>query len=224
MVIFSDIHGNVYSLEKAIKEMEKYKPEQYLFLGDMVGYYYYQNECINLLAHLPNLISIKGNHDDNFLKSFLDDKKLKQLDQKYGKSYSMLKSSITKNSFEYLKNMQDFEKNEIYEAYHGSPSNYFSEYIYPDNRTLKFNMHLPYLFLGHTHYQMDKRINNTRIINPGSIGQPRDMNKPSFAVVDTKENQVEFVRFDYDKKALISDILRNQDNDYLVSVLERKSI
>lgn len=224
MVIFSDIHGNIYSLEKALKEMEKYKPEQYLFLGDMVGYYYYQNECINLLANLSNLISIKGNHDDNFLKYFLDENTLKKFDQKYGKSYSMLKNNITKNSFEYLKNMQDFEKNEIYEAYHASPSNFFSEYIYPDNKTLVLNnIDALYLFLGHTHYQMDKQICGTRVINPGSIGQPRDTNKPSFVVIDTKENQVEFVRFDYDTKPLIFDILRNQDNDYLISVLERKS-
>lgn len=225
MAIFSDIHGNIYSLEKAIKEMEGYNPEQYLFLGDMAGYYYYQNECIDMLTNLPNLVSIKGNHDDNFLKSFFDDTALKQLDQKYGKSYSMLKSNITKNSLEYLKNMQDFEKNELYEAYHGSPNNYLSEYIYPDNETLLLNdSQVPYLFLGHTHYQMDKQINNTRVINPGSIGQPRDMNKPSFVVIDTKENQVEFVRFNYDKKNLIHDILLNQDSNYLISVLERKSI
>ena len=67
IAVFSDIHGNIYSLEKALKIMEQYKPDKYLFLGDMAGYYYYQNESIDLLNNLDDLISIKGNHDEYFL-------------------------------------------------------------------------------------------------------------------------------------------------------------
>ena len=46
LIVFSDIHGNVYALEKALKVMEQYNADEYIFLGDMAGYYYHQNECI----------------------------------------------------------------------------------------------------------------------------------------------------------------------------------
>ncbi|MDF1876193.1 metallophosphoesterase family protein [Sulfurimonas sp. SAG-AH-194-I05] len=223
LIVFSDIHGNIYSLEKAVKLMEEYKPDQYLFLGDMAGYYYYQNKCIELLKTLSNLISIKGNHDDLFLKSISDGKLLKKLDNRYGKSYSMLKNNITDLSLEYLNNMQDYEKNNIYEAYHGSPNNYYLEYIYPDNKDLALgDSHAPYMFLGHTHYLMNKYINGVRVINPGSIGQPRDLNKPSFSVIDTTDGKVEFVRYTYNKKELVNNILLNNDKSYLTTILQRK--
>ena len=95
LIVFSDIHGNINSLEKAFKEMEKFNPDQYLFLGDMAGYYYYQNECIKLLSSLNNLISLKGSHDDNFLNALYNENLLNILDNKYGKSYSLFKSNIT---------------------------------------------------------------------------------------------------------------------------------
>ena len=88
--------------------------------------------------------------------------------------------------------MNDFEKNSIFEAYHGSPTDYYNEYIYPDNKGFQLgNVNTPFLFMGHTHYVMEKKICDTMVINPGSIGQPRDFNKPSFAVVDTNSINVE---------------------------------
>ncbi len=223
LLVFSDIHGNIYSLEKALKIMERYQPDQFLFLGDMAGYYYYQNECIKLLNTLPNLLSIKGNHDDMFLKAISDDMLLNELENKYGQSYKMLKDNITNESFQFFQSMKDFEKNGIYEAYHGSPNNYYSEYIYPDNTNLVLDTNCaPYLFLGHTHYQMDKYINHTRVINPGSIGQPRDINQPSFAIIDTDNNCMEVIRYTYNKKELLNTIASNKDNSYLSDVLIRR--
>jgi putative phosphoesterase len=222
LVVFSDIHGNIYSLEKALREMLKYNPDQYLFLGDMAGYYYYQNECIELLMELPNLISLKGNHDDNFLKAMDNKVLLEQLTYKYGKSYEILKENITSKSLKYLQSMQIFEQNNIYEAYHGSPNNYLNEYIYPDNESFKLDsVSTPFLFMGHTHYLMEKNIQDTLVINPGSIGQPRDYNKPSFAVIETVSKDTELVRYDYNKEVLKEDILLLNDDNYLTKILNR---
>ena len=223
LIVFSDIHGNIYSLEQALREMDKYKPENYLFLGDMAGYYYHQNECINLLMGIPNLISLKGNHDANFLKAINNDVLLNKLTNKYGKSYQLLKKNITNESLEYFYSLQDYEKNDIYEAYHGSPDNYLNEYIYPDNKFSTFEcIPTPFLFMGHTHYLMNKNINNTIIINPGSIGQPRDYNQPSFAVIDTISKHTELVRYDYDTTSLKKDILLLDDDKYLIKILDRR--
>lgn len=221
LAVFSDIHGNIYSLEKALEKMQAYRPDGYLFLGDMAGYYYYQNECISLLNNLPNLISIKGNHDEYFINSLKDKKYLKELDTKYGRAYTMLHQSITAESLDFFNNLSTCEKNKLYEAYHGSPNNYLQEYIYPDT-DIKFDTRVPIVFLGHTHYPMKKEVNDTLILNPGSIGQPRDYNQGSFIIVDTEDKKVENIRYEYNKKSLIDTVIASNDNKYLIDILKRE--
>jgi len=220
LAVFSDIHGNVFSLEKALKIMEELKPDKYLFLGDMAGYYYYQNESIKLLNSLDNLVSIKGNHDENFINSKHNPKLLGELDAKYGKSYSFLLNSITEESQDFFDNLLDYEKNNCYEAYHGSPNHYRDEYIYPDTK-ISFDSKVPFIFLGHTHYSMIKMVNDTTIVNPGSIGQSRDCNKGSFSIIDLKYKKVENIRYDYDKTQIEKDIIFHKDKKYLSDVLRR---
>ncbi len=221
IAVFSDIHGNIYSLEKALKIMEQYKPDKYLFLGDMAGYYYYQNESIDLLNNLDDLISIKGNHDEYFLKSLNDKEYLKKLINKYGKSYQYLHDNITKQSLSFFNNLKENEKNEQFEAYHGSPNNHLEGYCYPDSE-INFESNAPILFLGHTHYPMQRTNEEITIINPGSIGQPRDFNKGSFSIVDINNIKVENIRYEYKKEKLTKTVIKLNDNKYLKDVLERE--
>jgi putative phosphoesterase len=221
LAVFSDVHGNIYSLEKALKLMEIFKPDKYLFLGDMAGYYYYQNECIELLGSLDNLISLKGNHDEYFISSYCDKDKLKKLDDKYGKSYSILSSTVSQKSKFFFNNLQECEKNQYFEAYHGSPNNFLEDYVYK-NTEINFQSKVLFIFLGHTHYPMKKKINDTFIINPGSIGQPRDFNQGSFSIVNLEEKKFENVRYDYDKSKLVEMIVTLKDKNYLLDVLERE--
>ncbi len=221
LAVFSDIHGNVSSLEKALKIMDTFKPDQYLFLGDMAGYYYYQNESIELLNSLDSLVSIKGNHDEYFLKCLSNKDELKKLDKKYGQSYSLLYNNITEKSKEFFYSLAEFEKNEYYEAYHGSPNNFLEEYIYKET-DIQLSTIVPFVFLGHTHYPMTKKVNDTLIVNPGSIGQPRDYNKGSFSMVDLKDKKVENIRYTYEKSQLEKRITELEDNKYLQDVLKRE--
>lgn len=220
IAVFSDIHGNIFSLEKALQIMQTLKPDKYLFLGDMAGYYYYQNECIELLNSLSNLVSLKGNHDHYFLESLRDHNQLKILDNKYGQAYSLLHKNITSSSYAYFYSLQEYEKNSYYEAYHASPDDYLEEYIYKDTK-LSLNTKVPFIFLGHTHHPMNKRVEDTIIINPGSIGQPRDYNLGSFTLVDLKTKKIDNVRYEYNKKELKNKIIQLKDNKYILDVLER---
>lgn len=221
IAVFSDIHGNVSSLEEALKIMDTHKPDQYLFLGDMAGYYYYQNESIELLNNLDNLIAIKGNHDEYFLKSLINKDMLKKLDEKYGQSYSLLHNNITEKSKDFFYNLAECEINENYEAYHGSPNNHLEEYIYKET-DIQITTTVPFIFLGHTHYPMTKKINDTLIVNPGAIGQPRDYNKGSFSMIDLKDKKIENIRYNYKKYQLEKRIIELNDNKYLQDVLKRE--
>lgn len=220
LAVFSDIHGNVYSLEKALKLMEGFHPDGYLFLGDMAGYYYHQNESIKLLNELNNLTALKGNHDQYFLGALNNTEELEALGKKYGKSYLLLSQNITDKTMEFFNTLQLYEKNTDFEAYHGTPDNYLDEYLYPDTQR-EFAVEAPIVFTGHTHYPMERKIQDTLFVNPGSIGQPRDFNKGSFSIVDLKNIKVENVRYDYDRSKLEKMILELGDNDYLLKVLKR---
>jgi putative phosphoesterase len=225
LAVFSDIHGNVFSLEEALIKIESFKPDKYLFLGDMAGYYYFQNESIELLNSIKkDLFLLKGNHDQYFLDSLKDKNFTKYLDNKYGKSYSLLQKNITQESLKFFNRLQNYEKNSLFEAYHGSPNNYLEDYIYPDSKNKKFeNIQAKTIFLGHTHYPMKKMIDGKLFINPGSIGQPRDFNKGSFSIVDLISLKIENIRYEYDKNMLLKVIKKVNDREYISNILKRVS-
>jgi diadenosine tetraphosphatase ApaH/serine/threonine PP2A family protein phosphatase len=55
------------------------------------------------------------------------------------------------------------------------------------------------LVMGHTHIQHHETYPEGIVLNPGSVGQPRDRDpRAAYAVVDIAENTVEERRVDYD--------------------------
>ena len=54
-----------------------------------------------------------------------------------------------------------------------------------------------FVCVGHTHMPMNLQLNSTQVINPGSVGQPRDGDaRASYAIIE--DGQVEFRRVEYD--------------------------
>ena len=67
-----------------------------------------------------------------------------------------------------------------------------------------------WLILGNTHWPMMRTVGATTIINPGSVGQPRNgSNKAQWAVLDTNTGVVTFFEESYNTEALI-ERLKNQ--------------
>ena len=62
--IFSDIHGNLEALEVVLQLCRDEGVEQYICLGDVVGYNANPKECLDIVRELPNLTIVKGNHDE----------------------------------------------------------------------------------------------------------------------------------------------------------------
>ena len=225
--MFSDIHGNIYAFEKVWQELKAEKCDLYCFLGDICGYYYYQNEVIALLKECSNLVCLLGNHDEMFLRMLNDAELEKSYLEKYGKANSLLKRTITTQNLSFLQGLKSrVELKELNMLLcHGSPWDTVNEYVYPTVSLERFES-LPYEFvlLGHTHHPMDKKVGKVRIVNPGSCGQPRDHNRPSYAIVDVTKGCVDFKRIDYDREKLIKDILKHEEaNAYLIEVLNRKN-
>lgn len=223
--IFADIHGNLFSFENIYFELKKEKCDMYLFLGDICGYYYRQNEIIDMLANMPQLEIIAGNHDVLFLKSLEDENVMRSYTDKYGLSFQFLKETIGSNHLDFLRNLpKEFHlETEGIAAFHASPWDPMEEYIYPDSPMERFKR-LPFklVFLGHTHHPMYIKLQDIRVINPGSAGQPRNGGWPTYALYDTRTKELEIKQVHYNVIGLIDEIKRQKDeNPYLIRALHR---
>ncbi len=210
LCFFSDIHGNGPAFRTAYPMILEEKADVYLFLGDLCGYYFDQREILPLLRSIPNMIALRGNHDQMFLhiREGNDDLRADYL-KAYGPSMENLLTADSVELSQWLARLPEtavLSESGI-KMYHGSPSSPLEGYIYPDSPLEEFLSDQGSVFLlGHTHYRMDQTIKNKRIVNPGSLGQPRGEAWPSYAVMDCTSKEVVFKEVRYDKRALLRQI------------------
>jgi putative phosphoesterase len=229
IVFFSDLHGNIYSFQSFLNWLQDSGMDHCYFLGDVFGYYYYQNEILDILRNNTNITSLLGNHDQYFLDLLQDDSLEEKLIKKYGNSYKNIKKRISNENVNFLKKLPEHlsfsVNNKKISIYHASPRNFLYERIYPDTEIdneadyTKYD----YVILGHTHHKMVKKLNSTFIFNPGSLGQQRDGKGASALVLDLMNGSYEFITFEYEINKLVNDIKRyDAGNDKLEEVLFRK--
>lgn len=217
ILIISDIHANLTALEAVLADAPAI--DEIWCLGDLVGYGPDPNECIDLLRGLPNLSCIIGNHDAALLgqidiNTFNRDARI---------SNEWTRSVIKPRNLEFLKSLPEkILKNKVTLA-HGSPRNPTWEYLM-DLYTASINFNhfdTPFCFVGHTHLPLSFLIKDTddsqkiswelisadtniilesrMIINPGSVGQPRDQDsRAAYAIFNTETNIWEARRVEYD--------------------------
>ncbi len=217
--IFSDLHGKIDNVIEIIKSGEF---DEYIFAGDIFGYFICENEVFDLLNQF-NIKIILGNHDlyflkeanpDLFNKNFYRINKLMisntNYNNKYGCLYENIKNiNIKKLEYLYTKSLSSnfIIDNLNFFVSHGSPYNHFDHYVYPDyenfdNLFLDFDFDV--LIMGHTHKAFYKYNNtgNKVIINPGSCTLPRNEIKPSYVIFDTKNLNVNIKYIDQQIKFL----------------------
>ena len=220
-VIFSDIHSNIEAFEKLLSLKKLQHIDKYLFLGDLVGYGPNPNEVINEFLKLPNVSLVRGNHDKVIAE--LESSSLFNPAAAFSAEWSKLK--IAESNFQYLKHLPKGPQiiDHFITICHGSPfdEDYYIFSQFEAAESFKF-MDTSIGFFGHTHfpiiyYLRNEKIDivplneNTRIkldintrylINPGSIGQPRDKNPASsFIIFDSSKREISFIRFSYEIKA-----------------------
>lgn len=226
IAVISDIHGNVFALERVMKEIHQRAIDWCIFCGDLCGYYYLQNEAIDFIRNRKNTICVMGNHDKLFLDSLKDEKILDDYSARYGGSLRYLKGNISCANLEFLRGLPLSYEDKAWNlaVFHGSPWDRLNEYIYPTDPVDRFkDFGRRFVLLGHTHYPMHQRIGDVQIVNPGSVGQPRDDHDASYAIVDLARGSVEFRRVEYDVRALTDDLKRRkEDKEYLFNILYRK--
>lgn len=195
--MFSDVHGNCFALEGMLSQERILDYDEVVFCGDVVGYYPFVGPTLDMLADIGGLVAVRGNHDDLFLGLSEESAIREELVKKYGISYL---SHLNKGQMSFLSQLPkritlEFEGTRI-GICHGSWDEPLRGRLYPDTpitaiapETLS---NFDYLFCGHTHYAMEKVVDSFCLINPGSLGQPRDGGGFRYCVVDTKTKMVDF--------------------------------
>jgi diadenosine tetraphosphatase ApaH/serine/threonine PP2A family protein phosphatase len=238
ILIISDIHANLTAFETVLADA-KNEWEYVWCLGDVVGYGPDPNECVELLRSMPHLC-LAGNHDWAAL-SRLD---IRTFNPDARKAVDWTRETLTSENTAYLEALPTTFVIGNYTLAHGSPREPVWEYILePLIAALNFShFETPYCLVGHTHqpiiyemmgddgdteavapvYNKQRVLNGHRqIINPGSVGQPRDANPDAaYAILDVEKNSFEHRRVAYDIGAVQERMRVNDMPERLIARLE----
>src|SRR3990172_1305498 len=215
ILIISDIHANLTALEAVIADAGEI--DAAWCLGDLVGYGPDPNECIQRVRQLPNLLCLIGNHDAAVLGQI----EIDSFNPEARQAVVWTQQNLASANADYLRNLPERALLNSVTIVHGSPRQPVWEYLL-DTRTVTQNFsyfETPFCFVVHTHLPVvyhlgdDSRSarltipeHNTQmvlaaptIINPGSVGQPRDRDpRAAYALFDPEQNLWEFRRIAYD--------------------------
>lgn len=209
IVLISDIHSNLEAFESVLKEIKKAKIKNIFCLGDVIGYAANPNECIDLIRK-NKIKSIIGNHDYEAINL----QNIEWFNPIARDAILWTHKQLTDANKKFLKNLPTYLEFENVFLVHGSPREHLYEYIFPDIDEFDLREFFAIakkdiIVVGHSHIQFIKKFQNKLIINPGSVGQPRDLNnKAAFCFFDTKSLKVNLKRIEYNIDKTANKILK----------------
>jgi predicted phosphodiesterase len=218
ILVISDIHANLVALQAVLDAAGEV--DAVWCLGDVVGYGPNPNECVELIRQQPNVICLLGNHD----AACTGKMSVETFNYEARLAVDWTKSVLTLENRNFLLNRPETVVHNEVTLAHGSPREPVYEYLLDVQSAAEnfayFNN--DFCFIGHSHLpilftspngQDDTRLifpppNNViqlkprAIINPGSVGQPRDRDpRAAFAIYDDTAHTWEHKRVDYDIQA-----------------------
>ncbi len=212
--IFADVHANLEALNTVLEFFISEKVDRYLCAGDVVGYGPNPNECVTAIRNLSPLSLVVGNHD--WAACGLKD--ITWFNEYAQHSVTWTRQLLTQENQIYLSELPKVLHHGDFTLVHGSPRDPLDEYLLTKEQFTENQSFLttPYTFVGHSHIPLVFaqgtvhlfRDSDTvlldpakgrSIINPGSVGQPRDSNsKASCALYDTQTHVLRVIRLEYD--------------------------
>ena len=217
VAVISDIHANLAALNLVLADAGVV--DETWCLGDVVGYGPQPNECIEVLRERePHLLCLAGNHDWAALGK-LD---TAQFNHDAEAAVLWTRNTLSKESHAYLDGLPERLQRDEFSLVHGSLRDPIMEYVVSlavarENFAV---LKTRYCLLGHSHLPFvmveaehagnlpEHRVAHVNvavalaerrlIINPGSVGQPRDgVRDASYLILDTAALTIEHRRVVY---------------------------
>jgi len=198
----ADIHGNLPALEAVVQDMPPV--DALICSGDITGYYPYSNQVCAIVRGMGAAV-VRGNHDAYVTRQLVPDPA--KVDA-YRTEW--IRERLEPDHLKWLASLPveirfQFGTRRLY-VRHASPWDE-ETYLYPDSPELSNVQLTPgeILVVGHTHHPMVKTCGGGLLINPGSVGQPRDWNpSAAYMLVNTETGSVTQRRVAYDVAKLQS--------------------
>lgn len=218
-LVVSDIHSNAEALKAVLSHVRRKKFDSVFCLGDFVGYGAQPNQILDSMRKLrARKVFIRGNHDR--VAAGLDD--ATGFNHAAGAAALWTRDHLSAVNRHFLRELPLgplLEENVM--LCHGSPHDE-DEYVFNSYHAAQVlaDYDAPFILFGHTHlpavFSIDEG-NRVRgyavrgdasvkldrsmryLINPGSVGQPRDRNPDaSCLILDTTRYTVQFFRVPYE--------------------------
>lgn len=228
-LILSDIHSNKEALSAVLSFVRRKPWDKAVFLGDLVGYGANPNQAVDMLRKLRPLAAIRGNHDK--VCSGIEDGEL--FNRMALEAALWTRKKLTRSNIQWLKELPQgpMVVDNTFTISHGTPIDE-DAYIFGEIEALNVFRHadFPICFFGHSHFPVIFALSPDAIttiltaapsfrfklkpgvrylINPGSVGQPRDGNPlTSFALYDSESRVVTIHRIPYQVRETQQKILK----------------
>ncbi len=229
--VISDIHSNLEALRAVLDHADAQKVDRVICLGDILGYGPCPVECVDLVAQRCEW-SLMGNHDFGVVYEPTNFNLAAEQAAYWSRDQFEREPDREKAArhWEFLSRLRVRVAFGDFLCVHGTPRRPINEYLFPEDALASpvkmqqiFDLVDRYCLVGHTHvpgvftdepefYPPDEldgvyklRDDEKAIINPGSVGQPRDLDpRASYAILE--DDCVRFFRLPYDIDAVVKRI------------------
>jgi predicted phosphodiesterase len=213
--VVSDIHANLHALEAVLEAIDSEAPDELWCLGDLVGYGPKPNECCALVQERATTC-LAGNHD-LAVRGTID---LSEFSGDAGEAAAWTRTVLNEESQRFLDGLEPQGKGAGVALFHGSARDPVWEYVLSDEAAaVTFALtEEPLVLVGHSHAALQVSLRDARLegglaaggtelaldgarrlLNPGSVGQPRDGDpRAAYLVLDLEHKRASFRRVDYD--------------------------
>jgi len=217
-LILSDIHSNREAFSAVLSHVRRKRWDKAVFLGDLVGYGANPNQTVDMLRGLKPLVAIRGNHDK--VCSGIEEGEM--FNRVALQAALWTRRRLTPRNLRWLGSLPEgpVVVDGEFAISHGTPIDE-DAYIFGEIEALNVfrQTAFPLCFFGHSHFPVVFGLSPDAIhtvlttppsfrfhlepgmrylVNPGSIGQPRDGNpQASFAIYDSKARAVTVYRVPY---------------------------
>ena len=200
VALLADIHSNLEALKAVLADMGPV--DLCICAGDVTGYYADPNEVCAMVRD-RGIATIRGNHDAYVIGDLRPDPAKVEA---YRADWT--RQVLTSENLEWLRSLPQGLTmacdSRTLRVRHANPWDE-EGYVYPDSPHLeKISLGAgEVLVLGHTHRPMVVRDRGGLIVNPGSVGQPRDWNPMAcYAILNSASGELQVCRVAYDVAAL----------------------
>ena len=222
-LIVSDIHSNATALQAVWEDAGAY--DRVWCVGEVVGDGPERNECIEILKTLPNLTCLLGNHDAAVME-FID---LRTFNDEARRALEVQMHLLSEESRQFLELLKPKDVQEGVTLAHGSPRDPIWEYVmsakvaernfsaFETQVCLIGHSHIPVIFVENERRTPQVlmpssgdmwRSQQRFLLNPGSVGQPRDRDpRAAYVLWDSEEDTWTYHRVAYDVDRVQEEIL-----------------